>query len=353
MKNHLRQAVSKIGQPPGTVAVTTTVAEPPGISLLTYTATSLEERYEQPLAACLEAIDPAAVNWLHVAGLPDSGILEEIGKHFGIHALVLEDLGSTHQRPKIENFANHTFMVIKVIQLDEHSKRLTIGQFGLILGSHFLVTISNQKMTSFDLLLERIRKKRGWIRELGTDYLAYAIIDLIVDHYFLSLTHLDTALENLQIQAVADPQPEMVPIIHGLKQDIMLARKAVWPLKEIVIEIQRGDVPWFSKAVLPFFRDLSDNLNMLIDLMEMYREMATGIMEIYLSSLSNRMNTIMQVLTIIATIFIPVTFVAGIYGMNFKHMPELEWSYGYPLILLLMALAMGLMVYFFYRKKWL
>ncbi|MBN2233301.1 MAG: magnesium/cobalt transporter CorA [Deltaproteobacteria bacterium] len=354
----LKHAMEKLGKPPGSFGPdldTETESAPrpaPRLALTRYDADRLERLEPATIGECAAAIDPGMVNWIIVTGIPDPATLEAVGQRFGIHALVLEDLGNTAQRTKIEDHDSHIFIVIRSLETDPASARLAVGQISLVFGDHWLISVGEQNGNLLHHVHDRLEHSRGRIRKLGADYLAYAVIDLLVDHYFTALHHIDDRLEKLTEHAIADPRPEMVPVIQGVKHDLLLARKAAWPVREVVSELQFGDSPLITANVTPFLRDLADHANQIMDLIEIYRELAGAAMETYLSSLSNRMNTIMQVLTVIATIFIPVTFIAGIYGMNFEWMPELKWRWGYPAVMTVMALLIAVMLWFFRRRKW-
>jgi magnesium transporter len=354
----LRHALERLGKPPGSFGpdldaeAESTPRPAPRLALTRYDADRLERLEPASIDACAAAIVPGMVNWITVTGIPDPATLGAIGRHFGIHALVLEDIGNTVQRTKIEDHDDHIFIVIRTLEIDPTNGRLAVGQTSLVLGDHWLITVSERDDNLLHHVNDRLERSWGRIRKLGADYLAYAIVDLLVDHYFTALQHIDDRLEDLGVQAIEEPEPEMVPVIQGIKHDLLLARKASWPVREVISELQHSDSPLVSDTISPYLRDLADHTNQIMDLIEIYRELAGTTMETYLSSLSNRMNTIMQVLTVIATIFIPVTFIAGVYGMNFKWMPELEWHWGYPAVLALMALLIAAMLWFFRRQKW-
>jgi len=295
------------------------------------------------------------VTWINVDGLGDLEVLRRIAEVFGIHRLALEDVLNVHQRPKVEEYGEQIFVVARMVRRAEH---LQGEQLSLFLGRRFVLTFQERKGDVFDPVRERIRQGKGRIRKVGPDYLAYALLDAVVDGYFPVLESYGEELERLEDEVLLRPAPGVIPKIHAVKRDLLWIRRAVWPLREAVGSLSREGSALVTDETRVYMRDVQDHAIQLLDLVETDRELVSGLMDVYLSSLSNRMNEVMKVLAVIATIFIPLTFVAGIYGMNFDasaspwNMPELAWRYGYPACLLAMAgLAAGLVVYF-RRKGW-
>jgi magnesium transporter len=297
--------------------------------------------------------DSTTVTWINIEGVHDVEIIKGLGDHFDLHPLVLEDIANTWQRPKMEDFETYLFIVVKMLAYDDSSQEVTGEQVSLIMGEHYVISFQERPGDVFDNVRERIRSGKGRIRRMGPDYLMYSLLDTIVDEYFKIMERMSDHIEELEDSVVTDPRPEDLQDIHRLKREMIFLRKSVWPLRELIGGLERGESPLIQKATQRFLRDVYDHTIQVIDTVEIFRDMLSGMHDTYLSSLSNRMNEIMKVLTIIATIFIPVTFLAGIYGMNFEFMPELKWRWGYPAVWsLILAAGLG-MVYYFRRKRWL
>ncbi len=345
---------SKKGLDPGSLVY---VGEPkvgtPRITVLDYDAENFLEKTAATCGECFAFRDTATVTWINVDGVHDPAIVEAIGGHFGLHALILEDILTTSQRPKLEDLGDMLYIVVRMLEYDEAKAEIGTDQLSLILGSNFVISFQEREGDMFDPVRDRIRRNKGRIRKLGPDYLAYALLDAVVDHYFTVLEKLGERIETLEEELVDDPRKETMHAIHGLKREMIYLRKSVWPLREVVAGLERAESGLIQKATDIFFRDVYDHTIQVIDNIETYRDMLSGMVETYLSSISNRMNEVMKVLTIISTIFIPLTFIVGVYGMNFDVMPELRWPWGYFLIWGIMLGLGGAMVVFFRRKKWL
>jgi len=293
------------------------------------------------------------VTWINVDGLHQLGVLESVGDRLGLHPLVLEDILNTGQRPKMEDFGGYIYIVFKMFYSNEMNDEIVEEQISLILGPAFVISFQERRGDVFDALRERIRSDRGRIRKMGADYLTYALLDSVVDNYFVVLEKLGEKMEFLEEELVTHPTTETLQVIHNLKREMAFLRKSVWPLREIVSGLERGESALIQESTGLYLRDVYDHTIQVIDTVETFRDMLSGMLDIYLSSVSNRMNEVMKVLTIIATIFIPLTLIVGIYGMNFQHMPELGWRWGYPLVWLVMLTIGGLMLVYFKRKRWL
>lgn len=293
------------------------------------------------------------VSWVNVDGLHDTDCIASMGEAFEVHPLTLEDLLNTGHRPKFEEYEKYIFGVMKMIRWDEAAGEVRVEQLSLILGEGYLLTYQEQPGDVFDPVRERIRHSRGRIRKLGSDYLAFALMDAVVDNYMVVLEHLGQELESIE-EALEDghPQPELLKRIHNLKREMIFVRRAVWPIREGLGGLSRGESPLVKDETQAFFRDLYDHTIQVVDTLENMRDMASSLQDLYLSLVSNRMNEVMKVLTIMATIFIPLTFIAGIYGMNFEVMPELHWEWGYPAVWVVMIASGLAMVAFFRRKGW-
>jgi len=343
----------KVGLPPGTlVHIGERKAEKARIGIIDYDQKNFEEKEPEKIEHCFAFKDKPSVTWINIDGLHQVEIIEKIGAHFGIHPLVLEDILHTGQRPKTEDHGDYIFTVLRMLYYDEEEEEIIGEQISVILGPNYVISFQEREGDIFNPIRERIRNGKGRIRKAGADYLAYGLLDAIVDHYFVILENLGEKIESLEEELVTHPTPETLQMIHKLKTTMISLRKSVWPLRELIGGLERGESPLITESTGIYLRDLYDHTIQVIDTIETFRDMVSGMLDIYLSSVSNRMNEVMKVLTIIATIFIPLTFIAGIYGMNFKFMPELEWHFGYPLALLVMLSIVGLMVIYFRRKRW-
>jgi len=276
-----------------------------------------------------------------------------LGNCFTVHPLALEDILNTEQRPKVEDYGEDLFLVVKLLSYNEKKDEIEAEQVSLILRRNALLSFQEKEGDDFANVKERLRAGKGRLRKLGADYLAYTLLDIVVDQYFVVLEKLGERIEILEGRLLADPGTATLQKIQHLKKEMLLLRKWIWPLREVISSLERGEFPGIQESTRIYLRDVYDHAIQVMDTVEIYRDMLSGMLDIYLSSLNNRMSAVMKVLTIIATIFMPLTFLAGVYGMNFKHMPELDWPWGYPLILTLMAIVAILMLTLFRRKKWL
>jgi magnesium transporter len=354
MPNTIKKRSQKAGLPPGTlVHVGEQKSEKTHITILDYDEDRVVEKELTGVEECLLLKARPTVTWINVAGLHQIEVLEKLNECFGLHPLVLEDILNTTQRPKIEDFGEYIYIVLKMLYLPGPGQEAVTEQVSLILGPNYLISFQESAGDVFDPIRERIRNGKGRIRKLGADYLAHALLDAIVDHYFIILEKLGEDVEDLEETLTNNPTPRTMQAIHQLKRKMIFLRKSVWPLREVVGSLERGESPLIQQSTGIYLRDIYDHIIQVIDNIETFRDMLSGMIDIYLSSISNRMNEIMKVLTIIATIFIPLTFIVGLYGMNFKYMPELEWHWGYPLVLLLMLGVAVFMLFYFKRKKWL
>jgi len=344
----------KPGLSPGTlVYVGEEKDEKVKIAILDYTADRMEEKEVQGIEACLPYLETESVTWINISGIHDLSVIEMLGTHFNIHPLVLEDIVNTDQRPKMDDYERYLFLVLKMLHCPEEDFSIDIEQMSLIVTPKAVISFQEYEGDVFDPVRERIRQAKGRIRRMSTDYLTYALIDTIVDHYFKIFESIGERLEQLHEAVIEDPEPETLHKIHALKREMIYIRRSLWPLRDIVNSLVRGESPLISEDVVIFLKDVYDHTIQVIDTLETSRDMLTSMQDIYLSSVSNRMNEVMKVLTIIATMFIPMTFLAGIYGMNFKYMPELEWHWAYPAFWGVIIGIFVFMVTYFKRKRWL
>jgi magnesium transporter len=355
MTRFLKKFSKKIGLSPGTlVHIGNKKVGKTKIRVIDYDESQLEEKEVEKIEECFPFKEKPTVTWINIDGLHEVEIIEKIGKCYDVHPLVLEDIVNTGQRPKMEDFDDYIFVVLKMLYYDEKENEVIAEQLSLILGSNFVVSFQERVGDVFDPIRERIRNAKGRIRKVGADYLAYALIDAVVDNYFIILEKLGEKIESMEEELVTNPTPETLQTIHNLKREMIFLRKSVWPLRELISGLEREESSLIHESTGLYLRDVYDHTIQVIDTIETYRDMLSGMLDIYLSSVSNRMNEVMKVLTIIATIFIPLTFVAGIYGMNFEFMPELKWHWVYPWAFwLIIAGITGFLVFYFKRKKWL
>jgi magnesium transporter len=325
--------------------------EPVKITVIDYDASRYEEKEVRLVEECFPYRDTSTVTWINIDGLSDTRTIEEIGQCYSIHPLILNDLQNTGQRPKMQDLESYLYLTIKMMTIDEKTQEISIEHVSMILGSTYLISFQENVGDVFDPVRERIRRE-GRIRKFGPDYLVYALIDDIVDNYFLVMEKLEERVEDLEEELVVNATPQSLSKLNKLKKDMIHLRKAVWPLREMINALDREDSPLIRADTRIYFRDVYDHIIQVIDTLETFRDMVSGMIDIYLSSLSYRMNEIMKVLTLIATIFIPLTFVAGVYGMNFDYMPELRHPYGYFMVWGVMIGVVVVMLIYFRKRQW-
>ncbi len=323
------------------------------LELISYTPDQLERQDDLSADACLESCRSPGLHWVNLLGIHDVPLVEQLGTGFGLNSLALEDLLNTDHRPKVENFGDSLLVIVKILSFDETGDRLASEQVSIALTETAVLSIQEQPGDVFDGVRERLRSPRGRHRQRGADYLAYSLIDSVVDSYFPVLERLGEILTDIEEELADRPQRATLQRIHTLKRDLMIVRKAVWPLREVVSSLEREGSELIDERTIPFLRDLYEHLIQIIDTAEIYRDSVSGLLDLYLSSVSQRTNEIMKVLTVMATIFIPLTFLVGVYGMNFDYMPELRWQWGYPALWLVMIACVAGMLIAFWRKKWL
>lgn len=349
----IKKRSKKIGLPPGSmVHIGEKKIEKPRLTIIDYDADRINKVEIKEIEEAFPFKDTPTVTWLNIDGLHDVSLLQKIGAHYNIHPLILEDILNTDQYPKIEILDDFIFIVLKMISFNNGQQQLDIEQLSLVLGPNYVITFQERIGDIFNPIRERLQKSTGRIRRNGPDYLCYALMDVVVDNYFLVLEKLGASIEQLDDRILENPEPVLAQDIQGLKRELIFLRKSVWPLREVVSTMQREETALLKSATAPYIRDLYDHIVQIIDTIETYRDLVSGLLDIYLSNLSNRMNEVMKVLTIIATIFIPLTFIAGIYGMNFEYMPELTWHWSYPVVWAVMVLVVLVMLFYFRRKKW-
>ncbi len=333
------------------------VTERPKITVIDYDESHYHEAEVKAVEESFVFKGKPTVTWINIDGLRQVDILEKLGSCYGIHPLVLEDI-LTDQRPKIEDYDDYIFIVLKMLYYNEigdeelGDSKIDFDQISIILGQNFIISFKEKEVDVFNPMRDRLRTAKGKIRKYGADYLAYSMIDSIVDHYFVIMEKLGDRFEEVEDAVVARPEPGILPIIYNLKSDMLFLRKSVWPLREAISKMQRTDSPLISEPTKIYLRDVYDHTIQVIENIETFRDMSASLLETYLSGLSNKLNEVIKLLTIISTIFIPLTFLAGLYGMNFRYMPELESRLGYPAVLTLMFLVVAVMLINFKKKGW-
>lgn len=352
MQKYSKQRSKKIAQPPGSlIHIGEKKRENIQIKLIEYTPESILEKECDIKDICLLKKESAAIRWIKVNGIHDIKVIEELGNHFGIHHLVLEDILNTEQRPKIEDHGEYIYIIVKKLCFDSNLNEFTTEQESIILSHNFVITFS-EGIDIYNPVYDWLMNGVGKIRRLGADYLAYTFLDVITDNYFIVLEELGEKIEYAEDEMVTHPTNDTLKIIQKLKRQILFLHKSVWPLREVVGFLEKGNTSLLKDSTNIYIRDLYDHVIQVMDTTETFRDVLSEILDIYLSSVSNKMNEIMKVLTIISTVFIPLSFIVGLYGMNLKNMPEYEWPWMYPVVWLIIILVATVMLAFFKKKKW-
>ncbi len=343
----------KAGLPPGSlVHVGEAPATKSRVSLISFHADDHTEHPVHGIDDILRHCNSDAFVWVHCEGLDIAPLLAALGEHFKVHPLVLEDILNTHQRPKFEEEDDYLFVVLKTMTSDQALK-VQYEQISMLLFPRMLITFREGQDDAFDGIRRRLRNGRGRIRSLGTDYLLYVVMDSVVDRYFTLSDTMEEAIEAVEVKLLARPRSQTFVTIQRLKRELVFIRKVIAPLRDVLTALQRSDSPLIQARTLPYFRDVFDHTIRVIETMDSFRDLINGMLDIYLSSVSNRVNEVMKVLTVFATIFIPLTFLVGIYGMNFDYMPELRWKWSYPILWGLFFLIPAALLLWFKKKKWL
>jgi magnesium transporter len=341
------------GLPPGTVIPEKFKGSPVQVRSISYGEESVQEEQKNVLLSREDIETERPVQWLDIIGVENGPFLEKIGKLFSIHPLVLEDIQNTVQRPKFEDYGEFIYIIFKMLDWDTEENKVTSEQVSLLLTKSHVLSFQEYSGDIFDVIRNRIKTGSGRIRKKNSDYLAYALLDAVVDNYFLVLEKLEDEFEDIEDELVVNPQREIIGRINKLKRQINVLRRAVWPLREVAGVFMKRESVLVDEETAVFIGDLYDHVIQIIDTLDSFREMSSSLIDLYHSHLSTNMNQVMKVLTVIATIFIPLTFITGIYGMNFKYMPELDAPWAYPLIWGVMIFVGIGMIIFFKRKKWL
>lgn len=356
MSKLIKKRTKKAGLPPGSLVYTgDKKLEKVKITIVDYNEEHFEEKEVKTIEECLPFKDESTVTWINIEGVHDIEIIQKIGNFFELHPLLLEDILNTDQRPKMEVYGDRIYIVFKALHYtDKNNNGLETEQISLILGPNFVISFQEEvEGDDFKPVRERIRNDKCILRKMKADYLAYTLIDAIVDNYFVILEKIGEKIEGIETELVTEPDQKTLKTVHSLKRDMIFIRKSVWPLREVMSALGQAGLTLVHESTRIYLRDVYDHIAQALDIIETYRDMTSGMIDIYLSGNSNKLNEVMKVLTIIATIFIPLTFIAGVYGMNFKFMPEIEWRLGYAWSLFLMFSVAIVMLVYFKRKKWL
>jgi len=349
----IKKRSAKSGLPPGTlIHIGDKKMETTRITLIDYDESHFIEKEVKLVEESFPFKDKPTVTWINIEGIHEIEIIDKIGQYFGVHPLILEDILNTEKRPKMEDFETYIYVTLKILKQINNNDKILSEQISLIIGTNFVISLLESKDDIFDPIKERIRNGKGHIRKMGPDYLAYSIIDAIVDNYFVIMEKFGEKIEVMTEGLVKNPTPGTLKSLHDTQRELMLLRKSVWPLREVVNNMLRGESTLIDDSTLIYLRDVYDHTIEIIDVIEGLRDMVSRMFDIYLSSTSNKLNEIMKVLTIIATIFIPLTFIVGVYGMNFEYMPELKWRWSYPFIWVIIISVSILMLNYFRKNKW-
>jgi magnesium transporter len=344
---------AKSGLPPGSlVHLGERKLEHSAISLIEYGPDALEEHQFDSIVASRAFTPTQPIRWLNVYGLHEPEVMAEIGRRFNLHPLVLEDILNTDQRPKIDEYADYLYIVTRFFDYDDKTMTVSSEQVSIVVGRHFVLTFQEKPTGNFNPVRDRLRQGRGQIRGAGADYLAYTLLDTVVDRYFAVLEGLSERAERLEEELMEKPSPRVLGTLHRLKRETLTLRRAVWPLREVINLLTRSN-NFFGTEVQPYLRDVYDHTVHVIESLEAVRDLIAGLLEIYLSTVSNRVNQEVRILTVIALIFMPSALMAGIFGMNFKEMPLLDNPNGFFLIIGLMVTVAATLAAIFWRRKWL
>jgi magnesium transporter len=326
--------------------------EPVKITVIDYDENNFQQKEIKSVEECFVFRDKPTVTWINVDGIHQPQVIEKLADCFGLHPLILEDICDVEQRPKFEDLGNYIYIVIKMLSYEEGTSEVKIEQMSLILGNNFVISFQETIGDVFGPIRERIKSNKGRHRKMGADYLAYSLIDASVDNYFNILDEFGERIEFLEEEIITRPDQQVLKEVYNLKREIIFLRRSIWPLRELIRSLERSESVLIRSATRIYLRDIYDHVIQASDSMEVFREMLTGMIEMYLSSLSNKLNEVMKVLTVIATIFMPLTFITGIFGMNFKYMFGTEHIWGFPASLLVMIITALFMVRYFQKRQW-
>ncbi|GIK59438.1 MAG: magnesium/cobalt transporter CorA [Ignavibacteriota bacterium] len=352
-QNKKKKTISKVGLPPGSIIyVGEKKIDNVKISLTEYDENGVETREIKSVEEIDPYTDTPQVTWVNVCGLHDTELIKQIGEKFNIHPLVLEDILNTETRPKIEITEKYIFIAMKMLTTNGHDHQPVIEQVSFILGNSFIFSFLEKSDNIFIPIKDRIINNSGKVRKQDSDYLFYTLMDIVVDQYYLTLEHIEEKIELLDDEVITNTDQSQIKKVYTLKNKLLLIRRSIWPLREIFSRLIREESNLIDKKVMPYLRDLLDHTIQITETIDLQREIINGLMETHLSLMSYKMNEVMKVLTVIATIFIPLTFIVGVYGMNFDYLPELHWTWAYFAAWGVMIGITTFMIFFFKRKKW-
>lgn len=354
MFSDVHNRAKKAGQPPGTpVYMGEESNQPPRVTITTFTATDFKTTVSDKLDITLLPADKSTFSWVNIENLQDVSLIEQLAGFYQLHPLTVEDILNVQQRPKVEEFENYIYIAAKMLLWHEKAKTFSIKQVNFVLGKNFILSLQECETELFSSIYKKLCSTANpSLRKQGADYLTYRLIDTVIDQYFVVLEVLGNQIEDIEERITTDPTPQNSRIMYQLKRKMLQLRKVIWPMREAMSHLLQINNPIITSHTHIYLRDVYDHTVQAIDTIESFRDMLASMLDVYLSSLTNRMNEIMKVLTIISTLFIPMTFIASIYGMNFEFMPELHWRYGYPVTLCIMLVIAVLMLSYFKRKKW-
>jgi magnesium transporter len=354
MPKRIRNLIKKVGLPPGTPIYTGEIkVATPRITVVNYSQESFEKSICSSLQECQSFIKTTGTTWINIEGLHDVDLIKQVAEQFHIHPLTVEDILNVEQRSKVDEFEDYCYISLRILYWLPELKDFANEQLSIVFNNQFIISFEENKTQFFNPLYQQLGIKSGRLRQQGSDYLVYRLVDTMVDQYFVVLEGLSEQLETLEDIIISEPSPKNSRTIYALKRKVLVLRKAIWPIREAINRLLHSEIEFITPFTHIYLRDVYDHTIQAIDTLESFRDMLTGLLDVYLSSVSNRLNEVMKVLTIIATIFIPITFIASIYGMNFKKMPELDYPWGYPIVLLVMLIIAVLELIYFRLKKWL
>ncbi len=360
MTLYIKKAKKKLGLKPGSVVyVGEKRVEKVTVDVIDYTESDLKEKRVDNIEECFPFKESPTMSWINITGIHETDTVEKIGKHFDMHPLVLEDIVNTGQRPKMEDTGEYIFVVLKMLYKADEDGELAAEQVSILFGKNWVITFQEKPQDVFEFVRQRIKRTVPRVRFMTADYLAYTLIDAAVDHYFLALEDIGERIEALEDEIANSPKPESLATIRELKKQLIFMRKAVWPLREVIGGLERTESKLIKDSTEPYIRDLYEHTIQVIDTVETFRDMMSGLLDLYHTGVSNRMNEVMKVLTIFASIFIPLGFLAGVYGMNFDtgaspfNLPELGLRFGYLMFWGAVVLVAGGLLWFFRHRRWL
>lgn len=322
------------------------------ITVIAYNEADYERRTLESAEKCAAYRERTKVTWVNVDGARDPAAIQTIGAQFGLHPLTLEDIVHAEHRPKLEDYESYVYIVVKMLSYNEQARRTEAEQLSIVLAENLVITFQDRPGDVFDALRHALETGKGRARKMGADYLVYSMLDAIVDNYFVVCEKVGEKIEPLQEELIANPSPRALQEVQRLRRDVLFVRRSIWPLREVVAGLEKAESRFFSEPTRLYMRDVYDHTIQVMDTIETFRDIIASTVDLYVSSISNRLNEVMKVLTIIATIFIPLTFITSLYGMNFRHMPEISWRWSYPIVLTFMLLVAVAMILYFKRKRW-